>query len=377
MTFPYGYQGNTQSLAEMRTKHRSRYHPEAWRRIEAIAVASGGLIGLQDVEALAGIGGGARTREEQAAAYARAPNTFAPVDQSFHQVWTWASGATGAQAIDWVGRNGKNAEAWKWLRDNGGLYGLLTFWNINGEPWHSQMSDVPNSVSAWLAAGKPDPGRWVLPTEDPSKPLPPDYGLWPLNPAKPEIRQGSLGDAVKYAQRVMTAKAGQGLVADGEYGPATTAAVVNLQYFFGHTPVDGRIDKDEWDVIDALVGVIHTPPAPINPDTPVKVSVGSYWVQPGDSPYKVEHIVYGGTGAKWADHFTMGQFATPNVAIPLPGMPGKTARVLGGEGPYQVIGRMYPEANAYAPGRLQRFYDLNGGKARVLHPGTVVFLDAP
>lgn len=378
MEFPAGYNGQTDTLAEMRAKHQARYHPEAWRRIEAIAIASGGLIGLAPTEALCGIGGGARTREEQAAAYARDPNTFAKPDSSFHQIWTWASGKKGAQAIDWVGAHGRHQEAWKWLRDNCGRFGLVTFWNVNGEPWHSQCSDVPNSVSAWKNNGKLDPGTWVLPGQ-PTYPAPlPDYGLWPLNPAKPAIQQGSIGDAVLYLQKVMNDKAGQGLALDGEYGPATTQAVLNLQTFFGMPDRNGRVDKDEWDLIDKLVGVDHTPPPPpVPPPTPDQelVGTGLYWVQPGDSPYGTEKKVYGGSGANWAAHFTQDQFMQANYQIPLPDKPGVKATMRPGEGAYQVIARMYPAENAYAPGRLDRFYALNGGKARVLHPGDVVFLD--
>lgn len=372
---PYGYQGNTESLERTREKHQAKYHPEAWRRYEAIIVASDGLLGLDDGECLCGVGGGARTREEQAASYARAPNVFARPDSSFHQAMEWASGIVGAQAVDWVGARGRHDEAWKWLRDNGGLYGIKTFWNVNGEPWHSQMSEIPNSVSGWRAAGRPDPGTWALPGPAPAPPAASDYGLWPLNPSKPAIETGSLGDAVRYAQMVLRDKGGQTVSVDGEFGPQTAKAVWNLQVFFGLW-ANSKIDKDDWDLLDALVGVNHTaPPPPVTPQGPQIVLTGSYYVQPGDAPWPVEKKVYGGTGANWKAHFTESQFSQPHVTIPLPDLAGVTAAILPGEGPFQTMKRMYPADNVYAPGRLQRFYDLNGGKARVLHPGDVVFLD--
>lgn len=376
MTFPSGYAGSEITLAQMRSKHQARYHPEAWRRIEAVAIASGGLLGLAPIEALCGIGGGARTTAEQRASWERDPNTFARPGNSFHETVTWASGLVGAQAVDWVGRDGRHDEAWKWLRDNAGLYGIKTFWNVNGEPWHSQCVELPNSVSTWKSRGRPDPGTWTFPNQ--SAPVP-DYGLWSLNPNKPEIREGSIGGAVVYAQRVLTDKAGQGLAADGDFGPKTAQAVYNLQVFFGlATPgtADRRINKNEWDVLDALLGVHHTPPVPVTPpDQPQIVLNGLYWVQPGDSPYKVEKKVYGGSGVNWAQHFTVDQFNKANYQIPLPDLVGVTAPVIAGEGAYQTIQRMYPTQNPYAPGRLQRFYDLNGGSGRVLHLGDVVFLD--
>lgn len=374
---PYGYQGKNETLEQTRAKHQHKYHPEAWRRIEAVIIASDGLLGLNDDQSLCGVGGGARTREEQAAAYARDPNTFAPVDSSFHQGMEWASKLIGAQAIDWVGAFGRHDEAWKWLRDNGGLYGIKTFWNVNGEPWHSQCIEIANSVSQWKRDGRPDPGTWVFPGQLPPPPTG-DYGLWPLNPNKPEILEGSLGDAVRYLQRVCNDKAGQALSVDGEFGPATREAVTNLQTFFGLIPIDGRVNKNEWDLVDALVGVHHSAPPPVVPPTvPVITADGLYWVMPGDSPYGTEAKVYGGSGANWAQHFTVEQFSKANYQIPLPGLPGVIGPVVAGEGAYQTIKRLYPTENPYAAGRLERFYELNGGPHRVLHPGELVFLDVP
>ncbi len=375
-TYPAGYGTRRDTMDQVRSRHQARYHPEAWRRIEAAMVASEGILGLPDDEGMCGIGGGARTREEQEAAYARDPNTFAPPDRSFHQVWTWKSGKTGAQAVDWVGSYGRHSEAWKWLRDNGGRFGLKTFWNVNGEPWHSQCSELPNSVSSWLKLGKPDPSTWDLGTPPP--PAEPDYGLWPLNPTKPAIREGSLGDAVTYAQKVLRNKASQDIAVDGDFGPQTFQAVRNLQIYFGTKGTPGVIDKDEWDILDALVGVHHTPPAPPEtPDGPQIVLEGLYWVQQGDNAWNTEKTVYGGTGSKWKDHFTAEQFNKYDYHIPLPDLPGVTAEILPGEGPYAAIKRMYPAENPYAPGRLERFYDLNGGSGRTLQPGDVVFLDEP
>ena len=372
-TYPHGYGSTTLTLAEVRQRHRHRYHPEAWRRIEAAMVAAQGLLGLAEHEGLCGIGGGARTREEQAASYARDPNTFAPPDRSFHQVWTWASGATGAQAVDWVGRNGRHAEAWRWLRDHGGLYGLRTFHDVNGEPWHTQCVDVPLSVSAWLNAGKPDPGVWALPG---GAPLPeqPSWGLWPFNKAKPIIAQGSLGDVVRYLQDVLRVKAGQAIAVDGQFGPQTAGAVRNVQHFVG-LPATGVVERTTWDVVDYLAGYVEPPPAPAPPPTqPQPEDAGLYWVQRGDSPWRAAQVCYG-NGALWEGRFTPEQFAKPDVHIPVPGLPGRTVTVNPGDGPWRLVGRLYPGVPV-AP-LLPRFYELNGGEHRTLHPGDLVFLDQP
>ena len=131
-------------------------------------------------------------------------------------------------------------------------------------------------------------------------------------------------------------------------------------------------------ILDALVGVHHTPPTPPEtPDGPQIVLEGLYWVKAGDNAWNTEKTVYGGTGSKWKDHFTADQFLKVDYHIPLPDLPGVTAKILPGEGPYAAIKRMYPAENPYAPGRLERFYALNGGSGRTLQPGDVVFLDEP
>lgn len=374
-TYPAGYGQRRDTMQEVRDRHRADYHPEAWRRIEAVMVASEGVLGLAANEGMLGIGGGARTREEQARLHAKYPSTFAPPDRSFHQVWEWSSGAVGAQAVDWVGSYGRHGEAWRWLRDHGGRFGLKTFWNVNGEPWHSQMLELPNSVSQWLSLGRPDPSVWDLGS---FQPVPDDYGTLPLNPAKPTIMEGSLGHVVEYAQRVMRDKASQDIAVDGEFGPQTRAAVCALQRFFSTEGPAGVVNKDEWDIIDALVGVHHdAPKPPVAPDSPERVDHGLYLVRQGDSPYRVESLVYGGTGAEWAEHFSVEQFSEWGHRIQLPDLPGVVTKVLPGEGAYATIKRMYPAHSPYDPGRLRRFHDLNGGPNHVLHPGDIVFLDAP
>lgn len=378
-TYPTGYNGAEVTLDQVRMKHRDRYHPEAWRRIEAAMVASKGLLGLAPDQGLCGIGGGARTREEQAANYARDPNTFAPPDRSFHQVWTWKSGMTGAQAVDWVGRDGRHQEAWKWLRDFGGVYGLKTFWNVNGEPWHSQCVDVPNSVSEWVKAGKPDPKVWALPgqtTPPPGPPTAPNYGLWPFNRNKPTIRLGSLGDAVRYAQMVMRNHAGQQCAVDGEFGPQTEECVENVQAYLmgGPKAATGVVDENTWEIFDALTG--HYTPNPEPPSGTLDTNVGLYYVQRGDSPWKAAERCYG-DGNMWKGNFTEAQFAKANVTIPVPNLEGRTTVVKGGDGPYALIARMWPDTNRYAGSTLQRYYDLNGGSNRSLRVGDIVFLDNP
>ena len=128
-------------------------HPEYARRLFAC---------VEDACGLVGIGNGWRSTEQQAANHQRSPNTFAPPGLSFHETHRFASGIEAYQAVDTVGRDGRHDEAWDWMRDNAGRFGLRTFWNVNGEPWHTQSNDIPNGVSTWSSNGSPDPGGFSV-----------------------------------------------------------------------------------------------------------------------------------------------------------------------------------------------------------------------
>lgn len=70
------------------------------------------------------------------------------------------------------------------------------------------------------------------------------FSLWPLA-AKPTLRKGATGDAVRYLQGVLH------LGADGRFGPVTDAYVRAWQRFAGLT-VDGVVGPKTWALIDRL-----------------------------------------------------------------------------------------------------------------------------
>ena len=59
------------------------------------------------------------------------------------------------------------------------------------------------------------------------------------------LRRGSRGGDVKSLQVLLRAKAGQNVAADGDFGPATDAAVRNVQRFF-RLAVDGVVGSKTW-----------------------------------------------------------------------------------------------------------------------------------
>ncbi len=364
---PIGYRNQLISLDELRRRHASKMHPEFARRLFACIEASGGLVG---------IGGGWRSSEQQAASYARDPNTFAPPGTSFHESQRFASGVEACAAVDTVGRDGENDRAWTWLRDNGGRFGLRTFWDVNGEPWHVQCNDIPAGVSSWKKAGSPDPRRFELDGDTPTS-GPAEYGTHPQNDDKPVVKLGWHGELVRYVQLVINAEAGGGLVPDGDFGPRTDARVKDLQTIAQLAPT-GVVDwNGTWQFIDHLAG--HSR-APARPDgAPIdRVDTGFYWVQRGDSPWRVAERVYGRgdlyTLLDPCDPATPG-FVAADHHIRLPDLPGCTTVVEVGDRPWSLIGRLRPGVD---PGScLARFHQLNGGEHRVLRPGDLVFLDDP
>ncbi len=92
-------------------------------------------------------------------------------------------------------------------------------------------------------------------------------GIHPVNPPDPEkvaqffrmlreaadgppLKRGDKGGRVGLLQSVLNAKAGQKLVVDGDFGPATEASVNNALRLMGR-PEDGVADTAVWDLLFA------------------------------------------------------------------------------------------------------------------------------
>jgi peptidoglycan hydrolase-like protein with peptidoglycan-binding domain len=68
----------------------------------------------------------------------------------------------------------------------------------------------------------------------------------------PVIRRGATGADVSKAQALINVLTGRGLVVDGDFGPATSAAVEDVQRFLKMSPVDGVIGPATWRVLIEL-----------------------------------------------------------------------------------------------------------------------------
>jgi len=139
-------------------------------------------------------------------------------------------------------------------------------------PSHPQLGGTTGAAT-WdqaafraLVAG----GQYVPPcVPPPSEPWPVydpprNWGLFPLDAAKPTVRKGSQGSHVSYLQAVILHYAGGGIVVDGQFGTQTDRRVRDLQRFFGFPTayVDGIVGYSPkapqwatWPVVDMLVAL--------------------------------------------------------------------------------------------------------------------------
>lgn len=179
MLIPYGYNGDQIPLEQLDSRQTWRgLHPEFRRRVHAMLVEGDGRLG---------IGQGWRSSAVQEATflqrhtpvtsggccvyngqrYALKPGNAhaAPPGLSFHESQT-VDGGSWAMAADMIGDLA-------WMEPQLARFGLKSFANLTGaqrEPWHIQLLELPNSVTAWKAAGSPSPNRPAPSRPEPAEP---------------------------------------------------------------------------------------------------------------------------------------------------------------------------------------------------------------
>jgi hypothetical protein len=156
LTFPVGYGGRRATLDELRRiEHFANLHPELRRRFEALFVAADGRLGL---------GQGWRDPGENDREWARrqalrAKGVHVAPMQPSPKTWHTA-GAAG----DLVGDL-------PWAKAHASQFGLVEFSNVNREPWHFQLVEIPHARPAGA-----DPNTWVghheIPTPHTPVPIP-------------------------------------------------------------------------------------------------------------------------------------------------------------------------------------------------------------
>lgn len=217
-------------------------HPEAARRLFNFILHQGGKFG---------IGSGWRLTQP-------ALPGFAPDGKSFHQDQKFPSGTYyAAWDLVVVNPGGKHrAPTWDEVPVQGQKLALDYGVHMNvgrpgvrgSESWHIQPVEL-DGWDTWVDRGRPDLERNYPIVILSPRPQPPQPPVPPIQPPTQGVkvdfnsrylREGAVGNDVKFFQRQMNELAGQGLLLDGHYGPRTTEAVRNWQRFFKLT-VDGEL----------------------------------------------------------------------------------------------------------------------------------------
>lgn len=162
----------------------------------------------------------------------------APPGKSYHEATT---GEGKALAIDFIGDLA-------WLKANCARFGLLEFSQVNNEPWHGQPYDVPKGRSSYRLVAHHPLQLFVLPGTPP-KPAP--TKVWAPSPTQKQRTGLFAGKNDPVQVKALQLQCNfwkwrdvnnKELLADGEFGPKTTQAVMSMQRALGFTGawVDGQ-----------------------------------------------------------------------------------------------------------------------------------------
>lgn len=221
----YGYGGTMLTWDQLGSKSTwTGLHPEMRRRFQALTeyLASQGVV--------FGIGTGWRVQPENKPGFASPGN-------SWHEGVPVSSRAN-ALAIDTV-----PSSSWPAMERELARFGLRSFKNVNNEPWHIQLIEIPASrryatslppIKVWDLPGIGTGGGTVTP------PQPPSWKPTDDRVATPTLRRGDSGGEVVQLQQTCNFW-GWGDVgnADGQFGARTEDAVKIMQQTIGAQP-DGE-----------------------------------------------------------------------------------------------------------------------------------------
>ena len=254
-TFPYGYArpagGGPQGMGTMLTWDQmmtkttvNNMHPELQRRFKALIehAASQGVP--------LGVGTAWRVQPNPP------PAGFAKPGNSWHESCPVDPRTQTALAIDTVPNI-----SWDWMERNVAAFGLRTFRNVNNEPWHVQLAEMP--ASRKLAKSLPTLHSWGVPDQLPSPPPTPgipEWVAWVMD-NQPVLVKGNNGVNVRRMQHLLAA---DGFLDqantenyDGRFGSGTEAALNRFKQAAGGA-ADGRCDSWTWGALMHTVDSIPT-----------------------------------------------------------------------------------------------------------------------
>lgn len=255
-SFPFGYGGLQLTIPQYEQQKTIRLlNFEFWRRVKALmefAAANGVALG---------VGTGWRVQPSNPG-----PG-FAQPGNSNHEGFPADGVSGGAVAADMV-----PAGSWNWMEGNLFRFGLKSFRNVNGEPWHIQPAEIPNARNfrrtPWVLQTWPIPPSTRSLSDFGINPGANQWGLYPFQDwrAKPGVLVGMSENDLRptpntghiwYAQAVILYKMGQpAMKIDGFWGQASglylAAKIGDWNRFTGdNIPIQTGLGLDQWRLVDA------------------------------------------------------------------------------------------------------------------------------
>ena len=170
----------------------------------------------------------------------------APPGRSYHEATTRAGKAL---AIDFIGDL-------NFLAQYCAAYGLLQFKDVNGEPWHSQPSELPKGRAQYVQATMDPLKTWPLPG------YPPPPAATKVYAPVPTLRQGASNDPTQVRAFQMHCNfwgwrdaLGRTLVVDGDYGSRSAQACISMQQAFKIT-ADGIYGPQSQRTLQAFLDMM-------------------------------------------------------------------------------------------------------------------------
>lgn len=150
-TVPFGYGNQRVPLSSLSSKATfGKLHPTFRDRLQKMFAANPAV----------GIGGGFRDASQQETMFRQ---RYTPTNEKTDvfwngQYWKHTSGAPAAppgKSMHEIGLAADLVGDLDWVQKNAEKFGLKTFGGVNGEPWHVQPAELPNSRSEYEKNGAP------------------------------------------------------------------------------------------------------------------------------------------------------------------------------------------------------------------------------